>query len=144
MRRPAFTSQQTSTTGPFTLPSSPRFPVPGSQPVLGGGIKSDSPIQQFDGGVGALEVVPGADLAAGLVDSVPDLLEVIVRDDVERRHDSTLPTDPNRSNPVGVVRVGDYPPGLLGRCPSGQRERAVNPSALPSEVQILPGPLEKR
>ena len=41
------------------------------------------------------------------------------------------------------VRVGDYPPGLLGRCPSGQRERAVNPSALPSEVQILPGPPDK-
>ena len=33
-----------------------------------------------------------------------------------------------------------YARRLLGRCPSGQRERAVNPSALPSEVQILPGP----
>ncbi len=28
----------------------------------------------------------------------------------------------------------------LGRCPSGQRERAVNPSASPTEVRILPGP----
>ena len=28
----------------------------------------------------------------------------------------------------------------MGKCPSGQRERAVNPSATPSEVQILPGP----
>ena len=33
-----------------------------------------------------------------------------------------------------------YPRGPLGRCPSGQRELAVNQSALPTEVQILPGP----
>ena len=29
----------------------------------------------------------------------------------------------------------------LGVCPSGQRERAVNPSAQPTEVRILPPPL---
>ena len=28
-----------------------------------------------------------------------------------------------------------------GVCPSGQRERAVNPSAQPTEVRILPPPL---
>ena len=28
----------------------------------------------------------------------------------------------------------------LGVCPSGQRERAVNPSAQPTEVRILPPP----
>src|SRR3954471_7942454 len=30
---------------------------------------------------------------------------------------------------------------LPGVCPSGQRERAVNPSAQPTEVRILPPPL---
>jgi 2-methylisocitrate lyase-like PEP mutase family enzyme len=30
----------------------------------------------------------------------------------------------------------------LGVCPSGQRERAVNPSAQPTEVRILPPPLQ--
>src|SRR4051812_20710969 len=33
---------------------------------------------------------------------------------------------------------------LLGVCPSGQRERAVNPSAQPTEVRILPPPLGRR
>src|SRR5205823_8040326 len=32
-------------------------------------------------------------------------------------------------------------PPLQGVCPSGQRERAVNPSAQPTEVRILPPPL---
>ena len=32
-------------------------------------------------------------------------------------------------------------PALPGVCPSGQRERAVNPSAQPTEVRILPPPL---
>src|SRR6185437_9087652 len=32
---------------------------------------------------------------------------------------------------------------LEGVCPSGQRERAVNPSAQPTEVRILPPPLGK-
>src|SRR5262249_10309158 len=31
-------------------------------------------------------------------------------------------------------------PPLKGVCPSGQRERAVNPSAQPTEVRILPPP----
>ena len=31
-------------------------------------------------------------------------------------------------------------PPHLGVCPSGQRERAVNPSAQPTEVRILPPP----
>ena len=33
---------------------------------------------------------------------------------------------------------------LPGVCPSGQRERAVNPSAQPTEVRILPPPLQAR
>src|SRR4029077_13510034 len=33
---------------------------------------------------------------------------------------------------------------LPGVCPSGQRERAVNPSAQPTEVRILPPPLTRR
>ena len=33
-----------------------------------------------------------------------------------------------------------YSDRLLGRCPSGQRERAVNPSVLPTMVRIHPGP----
>src|SRR5437763_10557557 len=32
---------------------------------------------------------------------------------------------------------------LKGVCPSGQRERAVNPSAQPTEVRILPPPLAR-
>src|SRR5436189_2089957 len=32
---------------------------------------------------------------------------------------------------------------LKGVCPSGQRERAVNPSAQPTEVRILPPPFRK-
>ena len=36
---------------------------------------------------------------------------------------------------------GDTIPGRhKGRCPSGQREQTVNLPALPSKVQILPGP----
>src|SRR3954447_11847407 len=35
------------------------------------------------------------------------------------------------------VRLQWPPPGV---CPSGQRERAVNPSAQPTEVRILPPP----
>ncbi len=34
-----------------------------------------------------------------------------------------------------------YNPPSPGVCPSGQRERAVNPSAQPTEVRILPPPL---
>src|SRR3546814_19851499 len=49
------------------------------------------------------------------------------------------------------VRSAGVPAGLLaplsswplGRCPSGQRELAVNQSALPTEVQILPGPRKR-
>ena len=35
-------------------------------------------------------------------------------------------------------------PGRMGRCPSGQREQTVNLPALPTEVQILPGPPRER
>src|SRR5262249_34677104 len=44
---------------------------------------------------------------------------------------------PRRAKPAATCR---YNPPFLGVCPSGQRERAVNPSAQPTEVRILPPP----
>src|SRR4029450_11867680 len=38
---------------------------------------------------------------------------------------------------TSAPRLQFSPPGV---CPSGQRERAVNPSAQPTEVRILPPP----
>src|SRR5207245_5040604 len=52
-----------------------------------------------------------------------------------------LPAVGARDHPLSVERSGarlQLPaPGV---CPSGQRERAVNPSAQPTEVRILPPP----
>ena len=49
--------------------------------------------------------------------------------------------DPSPSSPTDRVSGGGHYRGrLLGRCPSGQREQAVNLPATPSEVRILPGP----
>src|SRR5438874_2398219 len=61
----------------------------------------------------------------------------------------------HRNPPLSVLRSGSVPdrgrfcatasrlqwPSFPGVCPSGQRERAVNPSAQPTEVRILPPPL---
>src|SRR6266540_5406655 len=59
-----------------------------------------------------------------------------------RRYEVVAPAGPapttatsKRSTPQGY----NGPP-LKGVCPSGQRERAVNPSAQPTEVRILPPP----
>jgi hypothetical protein len=43
--------------------------------------------------------------------------------------------------PGSEVGNGGLQSLLPGVCPSGQRERAVNPSAQPTEVRILPPPL---
>ena len=85
--------------------------------------------------VGVLEVEPRRGLAVGLVDRVADLLEVELGDDVEGRHarivDVAVETGPGCGRAVGS------PPG---RCPSGQRDLAVNQTASPTGVQIPPGP----
>src|SRR5207245_7273534 len=57
--------------------------------------------------------------------------------------DGTRLDAPQRENRTRALRSGprDYNAAPPGVCPSGQRERAVNPSAQPTEVRILPPPL---
>ena len=55
---------------------------------------------------------------------------------------SSRPARRRRRRRRNASQVGGYNPrSLKGVCPSGQRERAVNPSAQPTEVRILPPPL---
>ena len=97
----------------------------------------DRRLTQLDRGVGALEVVALADLACGLVHRVADLLHVDLGCHIERWHctppgtsgayvSSPEPTG-YRVGKIGVPRLAFV--AHQGRCPSGQRERAVNPSA---------------
>src|SRR5213082_454931 len=57
--------------------------------------------------------------------------------------DGTRLHAPQRESRTRALRSGprDYNSRSPGVCPSGQRERAVNPSAQPTEVRILPPPL---
>src|SRR5207253_9990319 len=47
---------------------------------------------------------------------------------------------PGKARRDGEATIRRPSPGV---CPSGQRERAVNPSAQPTEVRILPPPLRR-
>ena len=54
---------------------------------------------------------------------------------------SIRPAHPRRRSRRSASQTGGYNARApLGVCPSGQRERAVNPSAQPTEVRILPPP----
>src|SRR5207245_5844247 len=56
-----------------------------------------------------------------------------------------LQAAPGKARRGGEERLEShsYNPPSPGVCPSGQRERAVNPSAQPTEVRILPPPLAR-
>jgi hypothetical protein len=51
-----------------------------------------------------------------------------------------VPVNQSLERPLRALRLQSGVPGV---CPSGQRERAVNPSAQPTEVRILPPPLKR-
>ena len=116
----------------------------GGQPVLAGGAQRDrraSP-SSIDESV-SLKSKRLATLALSLVDGVADLLLVDLGDDVEAGHGQPgYPAAPliGRSRCGGVRCAARYAHVTPGRCPSGQRELAVNQSAQPTEVRILPGP----
>src|SRR5213075_2346456 len=62
------------------------------------------------------------------------------REPVGRNRSRGARADDDRVEPLHVTRL--QWPTFPGVCPSGQRERAVNPSAMPTEVRILPPPLD--
>ena len=94
----------------------------GGQTILRRAVQREHVIVEVEGAVGPLEVEAVAHLAASLVDGVADLLHVERGDHVEAGHVSDATAAP-RARPR---RLRCRP---LGRCPSGQRERAVNPPA---------------
>src|SRR4051812_24654197 len=102
----------------------------------------------LDGGAGALEVETGGDLSSCLTERVVDLLAVDLADDVERAvgHLDASWRFLVSGAALLFFRLAVGPPNaacsawgddILAGCPSGQWERTVNPSALPSKVRIL-------
>src|SRR3954451_20389697 len=98
----------------------------------------------LDGGAGALEVEPCRDLTSGLTERVVDLLPVDLADVVERAVGHLARSWRFRVSGAALLfsRLVVGPPNAGRRrvpagCPSGQWERTVNPSALPSKVRIL-------
>src|SRR6185295_3071451 len=81
--------------------------------------------------IGVLEVEPLVDLARGLVNRVANLMQIDLRDDVERAL--------GHGRRIAVAIIAGR-----GGCPSGQRERSVKSPAQPTEVRILPRPPNER